>query len=43
MAYLPHTSLDNEQMLQTIGVKSFAEIIADVPLAVQKKADFSGS
>jgi glycine dehydrogenase subunit 1 len=41
MAYLPHTSLDNEQMLKTIGVKSFSEIIADVPLAVQKKADFN--
>lgn len=41
MAYLPHTSQDNEQMLKTIGVKSFAEIIADVPQAIQKKADFT--
>ncbi len=39
MSYLPNTKADVEAMLQRIGVKSFEELVADIPEEIRSKAE----
>jgi len=39
MAYLPNTEANISSMLQKIGVKSFEELVADIPPEIRSKAE----
>ena len=41
--YLPMTELDKQQMLDTIGIQSFEELVADVPESVRFKGELQVS
>jgi glycine dehydrogenase subunit 1 len=39
MPYIPNTDKNREEMLKRIGVKSFEELIADIPEEIRRKAE----
>lgn len=39
MAYIPNTAADIEAMLRKIGVKSFEELVADIPPEIRSQAE----